>query len=266
MSKRKKVQQIEKEPVAAATASDSVNSSRSSTLDDKTNVQKSQAQGLHKDNEKGRHFWYVVYPESAPDDWIERLTNTGLAFCVSPLHDKDTNADGSKKKAHWHVIISWGNTTTYRNAKGLCDMLNCPFPQMLKRANGAYRYHQHLDNPEKYQYTESSKTYNGWERPLETCDIDRIMDEIRLMVLLEDCMEYGELCSICAQWGPEYSEVVKKHTMFFGAICRSYRHSPLKNLKRALPEFKSEAEQERIRELIEKYNDYQGEKSDESDY
>lgn len=84
---------------------------------------------LSNKKDKGRHFWYVVYPDSAPKDWIERLKSTGLAFCISPLHDKDTNPDGTKKKAHWHVIVSWPNTTTYSAALKLAeDILKCPRP------------------------------------------------------------------------------------------------------------------------------------------
>ena len=93
-----------------------------------------------QDNLKGRHFSYVIYPDSAPADWIEQLKNIGLAFVVSPLHNRDINADGTKKKDHWHIIVSWGNTTTYRAAKGLCNILNCPIPQMLRNCNGMYRY------------------------------------------------------------------------------------------------------------------------------
>ena len=49
---------------------------------------------------KKRNWAFVLYPESAPEDWRERLQQTGLQCCVSPLHDKDVNDTGGPKKAH----------------------------------------------------------------------------------------------------------------------------------------------------------------------
>ena len=56
---------------------------------------------------KARHWAMVVYPESAPENWIDIINETHLQFAISPLHNKDTNPDGEIKKSHWHVILSW---------------------------------------------------------------------------------------------------------------------------------------------------------------
>ena len=39
-------------------------------------------------NIKKRNWAFVLYPESAPADWLERLQATGLPGAISPLHDK----------------------------------------------------------------------------------------------------------------------------------------------------------------------------------
>ena len=52
-------------------------------------------------NEKAkrtRHFATVVYPESAPMDWIERLDAYHVATLISPLHDKDVNPVWGEEK------------------------------------------------------------------------------------------------------------------------------------------------------------------------
>lgn len=211
------------------------------------------------DSKKSRHFWFVVYPTeqylrehfpdceydgssgwgTAPDDWIERLRMTGLAFNVSPLHLFDKNPDGSPKKPHWHVIVSWANTTTYRSARALCDVLNCPRPLLLSAVVGAYRYHQHRDNPEKYQYVEPSVSYNGWEVPLDSTEVKRIKKELKHLVLLEDIREYAELLIVCDEMGDEYFDVASNNTFFCDKLCSSYRHNPIKVLMRfikTLPE------------------------------
>ena len=47
-----------------------------------------------------RNFATIVYPESAPENWKSILENEIVPALISPLHDKDINADGEKKKAH----------------------------------------------------------------------------------------------------------------------------------------------------------------------
>lgn len=238
-----------------------------SSLKDNLNQQDNiTAEEKAQDALKGRHFAYVVYPESAPEDWREQLVQTGLAFVVSPLHDKDENPDGTPKKPHWHLIVSWGNSTTYRSARALCDtVLNCPRPQILKNPNGMYRYLTHKDNPEKYQYTEQPKTYNGWTKPLTNEDVSALMNEIRRMMYLEDCREYGELCSVCAMKGAEYLEVVQNKTLFFGKLCDSLRNSYGRTMMRfynELAELGTPEEQEKILAYIREY-EYQKQKQEE---
>lgn len=251
-SKEPKEKTVEKKPLDGGTPKDSIDSTNSSTINSTTKVLKNQQISEEQDKLKGRHFAYVVYPESAPSDWVEQLKQTGLTFVVSPLHDKDINADDTPKKAHYHVIVSWGNNTTYRSARGLCDMLNCPMPQLLKNCNGMYRYLTHKDNPEKYQYTEQPKCYNGWVRPLDSVDVSNLKAEIWRMVYTEDCREYGELLMVCEQRGSEYFEVASNHTLFFKAVCDGYRHNPMRTLMRKY-ETARDDEKEIIGKLLSEY-------------
>lgn len=187
---------------------------------------------------KYRHWWYVVYPESAPSDWIEQLVNRGLQFCVSPLHDKDVNPDGSVKKEHYHVIVSWGNTTTYATANALSkEVFNGPHPQYLNNVNGAYRYLRHLDNPEKYQYEELPICYNGWEKPIAKDEITKIKREIIAMIMLENIVSYGELLAYCQSLSAEFADVAINNTVFCNGLCSSYRfeaYAMLSRFKKAL--------------------------------
>lgn len=228
-----------------------------------------------QDELKGRHFTAVVYPSEkwvkehvpdceydgssgwgdAPDDWIEQLQNTGLSFVVSPLHYKDENPDGTMKKPHWHIIISWSNTTTYRSARALTEnILHCPLPQLLKAVNGMYRYLTHADNPEKHQYNkpdEKPRCYNGWQRPLDDNDVIELKRKIRLLIYTEDCEEYGELLSVCATLENEYFDVASRNTFFFDKLCSSYRHNPIKCLKRVFDELAITGDDEKQQQVLE---------------
>lgn len=264
------VEDITEKPSGAATpegSSLSPHFEKSLGIKSNMDLQKKQDSGASdkQDALKGRHFAYVVYPESAPADWIEQLQQTGLSFVVSPLHDKDVDPTGTLKKPHYHVIISWGNTTTYRAARGLCDKIRCPRPQMLKSPNAMYRYMQHLDNPDKYQYTNIPTTYNGWVRPLNAADVVQLKREIWGMVYTQDCQEYGELLMVCAEHGSEYFDVASSHTIFFSKICDGYRHSPIRTLKRRYNMLDDGLEKEQVYEVLLKYTGVDNEEQERTD-
>ena len=44
-----------------------------------------------------RNWVFVLYPDSAPENWREQLREMLVPGFVSPLHDKDVNADGDRK-------------------------------------------------------------------------------------------------------------------------------------------------------------------------
>lgn len=116
-------------------------------------------------NVKKRAWALVCYPDSLPSDWLDFLQSTGLEVAISPLHDKDFNADNTPKKPHFHIIIVYQNPTTFKNVEeNICAYLNCPIPQPLESVKGYYRYLTHLDNPEKHQYNQNEIiTLNGFD-------------------------------------------------------------------------------------------------------
>ncbi|MFR2463806.1 MAG: replication protein [Streptococcus salivarius] len=64
--------------------------------------------------DKARYFTFLLYPESIPADWKQRLELIGVPIAISPLHDKDkSDVDGQTyKKAHYHVIYVARNPVT----------------------------------------------------------------------------------------------------------------------------------------------------------
>ena len=74
-------------------------------------------------NVKKRNWAFTAWPDSLPQDWKERLEQTGLPVAISPIHDKDVNPDGTPKKAHYHVMLFYSGTTSYNVVKLLTDSL-----------------------------------------------------------------------------------------------------------------------------------------------
>lgn len=151
---------------------------------------------------KGRNWAFVVYPESLPSNWEEIITETGLPMVFSPLHDKDVNPTGETKKPHYHVICYYENSTTSRAVKeNVTDKLNGTIPIKLESMTGMYRYHLHLDNPEKYQYDDRDrKFFNGFDvnkvDSLTYTEISKFLQEIQKLIITEHIMEYADLLDI----------------------------------------------------------------------
>ena len=148
--------------------------------------------------QKGKCWGSVGYPESLPSDWLEQLRETGLQIAISPLHNKDKNPDGEIKKEHYHIIFNYDGPTTYNNVKKLCDKLNMTNPIKLESLRGMYRYHIHLDNPEKHQYDDRDRILlNGFDvssvNELTKTEIDKKLREIYQFINDNDITEYCDL-------------------------------------------------------------------------
>lgn len=106
-------------------------------------------------DERIRNWTFLVYPESAPQNWRDVLDDLHIPWVESPLHNKDDNADGEQKKEHWHILLLFEGKKSYEQVKEITDKLNATIPQKVASAKGLVRYMAHLDNPEKYQYDRS---------------------------------------------------------------------------------------------------------------
>ncbi len=108
---------------------------------------------MEKNKDKRVRNWtFIVYPESAPADWVDKIRGMCIPAFISPLHDKDINADGTPKKPHHHVMLMFQGKKSFEQIVDIISYFNCPIPQAVNDARGMARYFCHLDNPEKYQY------------------------------------------------------------------------------------------------------------------
>lgn len=99
-----------------------------------------------------RNFATVVYPESAPENWIDVLSDFHIPAFISPLHDADINPTGEKKKEHYHVMIMYEGKKSKEQAMEIIDTICGVGCEVVASIRGYARYLCHLDNPEKAQY------------------------------------------------------------------------------------------------------------------
>lgn len=185
-------------------------------------------------NTKSRYWAFVLYPESAPDDWQDVLIQTGLPIIISPLHDKDKNADGSQKKAHYHVILIYPNTTTFNSIKRITDSLNQPHPQYINALRGYYNYLTHKDNPEKFQYNENDiKSFNGFHKDdyfqLNPSDENEIYSKLENIIIEHEIKEFYHLI-IFLKYENLIDELnfIRRHTIYFKEFINSYRYASIR--------------------------------------
>lgn len=179
---------------------------------------------------KKRNWAFVMYPESMPDNWKEIFGLSGLQIAVSPLHDKDLNADAEEKKPHYHVIVVYGNTTTYNNVLHFTKQLNATIPQALESVRGYYRYFTHKDNPEKHQYDEKDiQTFGGFDIlefvELTKTEVNKLISELTYIIRDNDIFEYSDLIFYCLDNQlNDYFAVASNHTLYFCNLLNSLRN------------------------------------------
>lgn len=179
--------------------------------------------------EKERYWTFIVYPESLPEDWKEILQQTGLQIAISPLHNKDLNADGEIKKPHYHILLFFNGPTTYSRVEKITKMVNGTIPKRVISAIGMIRYLTHKDNPEKAQYDERDiTTING----LDIDDVQGMTMSMELELkkgIIQLCRvkkitEYASLINyLIKEDMRDMFKIASSNTMFFNSYLKSMK-------------------------------------------
>lgn len=182
---------------------------------------------------KKRNWAFVVYPESLPSDWIDKLKLKGTSCAISPLHDRDINPTGEVKKPHYHIILSFGSPTTYNNVKAFSDDFNGTIPIPLESVVGYYRYLTHKDNPEKAQYNEEEiKLYNGFD-PVELMtesEVTNLIKQIIMVIKLNNLVEWEDLVDYLLEHDMhDHLVALQKHSFFISLYIKSKRYRAFSN-------------------------------------
>lgn len=180
---------------------------------------------------KGRIWALLVYPESAPEGWRERLKQSGVQGFISPLHDKDIKEETEEeKKKHWHVGLVFSGPTSLSAVSEMAKQLNSPAPQRMRDVKGLYDYFSHKNNPEKYQYDEAEiECFNGFDiskyvTSKSTGERLELRRSINALIKKEDICEYCDLIDRLEEIGDvDMLEVAMSSTIHFNTLLTSRR-------------------------------------------
>lgn len=198
-------------------------------------------------SERSQYFTCLVYPESAPEDWLDIIKAEHVRCLISPLHDRDFLKDGSPEKPHRHVIACYDSLKSENQAKAFFYKFGGVVPPgelFLVHSQRSYaRYLCHLDetDPRKHLYDTSDVIVIG---DLDYQDIissvqddDRIINEILDIIEDNDLIFLTDLTDILrfdSRYKDHFRTLYKKSTVFFRDILKSREY---KNRIMALSDF-----------------------------
>ena len=195
-------------------------------------------------------FRAIVYPESAPEGWWERLKELCECAC-SPLHDKDKwnhpspekvycetgeiipagalyNV-GDPKKPHWHIICIFDTPMHLEKATKLIQSITKgPVVKICGTLKGAYEYFLHINDPEKYQGYEKDEIRRSAGFHIEPNSVEKahIYQDI-CKVIVED--EIDSRTELIRRFGdkPDYIAQMKSGAFISGLITENWmKHNP----------------------------------------
>lgn len=183
-----------------------------------------------------RNWSTIIYPRQSeddettcPDNWADILGELGLKIAVSPLHDKDVNGDGSKKKPHRHLVVAFEGVKTRKQAEEVFSRIGGVGAEAVNSLYGMTRYLTHMDNPEKAQYsTVDVLTFGGFEyRRYANSKEDEEkqqmsqMGEIFNIVEDKQLYNFSDLAEYLMFERPELFICMRKNSYFFACFLKS---------------------------------------------
>lgn len=94
----------------------------------------------------------IIYPESAPADFLDKMKDLKVSFLLSPLHNSDINKDGTVKKAHYHAMFYFDSLKSRNQVSFMFEQFCGVGAECVQSATNYARYLCHLDDPDKAQY------------------------------------------------------------------------------------------------------------------
>lgn len=177
---------------------------------------------------KIRYGAFLVYPDSAPEDWKQILKDSHGSFAISPLHEP-----GDGEKPHYHVIYKHGSPVTIE-ALASCIPAAVPANGLVEPVTAPRNYQRyliHLDDPDKQQFSGSEciEVLNGFPldltRDYSKAELLAFRHKIQALIREFDIFEYADLLDYLADAGEvDLHDYAFNHTIAFNTYLSSRRY------------------------------------------
>lgn len=181
--------------------------------------------------DKRSTMWtFLIYQESAPDNYLQILEENMVPFILSPWHDKDIdNKTGEFKKAHKHGALFFDSLKSYSQVSDLISStLNAPqHVEVVMSPTGLFDYFTHAQNPDKTPYNvediESGAGFN-LDKFLLAQQQDFFLGKVIDTIEEENIQEFGDLVIFARQNHPHLLKLVMDKAFFFSKYMDSRRY------------------------------------------
>lgn len=185
---------------------------------------------------KARNWTAILRPDADewPDDWLQRLEDTGLRIAVSPLHDKDYKElkDGETEpvlaKPHYHILIMASGPITEKSVLKLTKQFGTnQKPKKVNSVTAMLRYFYHADQENKHKYDPNEIiSLNGLDLDKYLTVSDETMSQIVMTIInfiVDNNIRYYHRLIKWAmnQEEPAFYQAVLKNRNLFSTICTS---------------------------------------------
>jgi plasmid replication protein len=182
--------------------------------------------------DKRSNKWaFLIYQESAPENYLDILEEMHIPFVLSPWHDKDVNkATGEFKKAHKHGVLFFESLKSYTQVSELLtEKLHTPsHVEVVMSPKGMYDYFIHAENPDKTLYNmDEIESGCGFELEqfLITNNNDQFLSTVIDIIEEHNFTEFNNLVRYARVENPSLLNLIIDKTYFFAKYLDSRRHS-----------------------------------------
>jgi len=158
---------------------------------------------------KVRSIAGILYEDSAPANWKERIAELHVMALVSPKHDQDITAEGKHKKDHYHVMIIFDGPKEVNSASELLKEVGCiEYTQSIHSVTSYARYLCHLDDHDKHPYDPKEVLcFGGADYELfcqRSLDKDSALTEMEDYIDLHHVYSFRRFAQYCRQNEPTW--------------------------------------------------------------
>ena len=182
--------------------------------------------------DKRSNKWaFLIYQESAPDNYLDVLEEMHIPFVLSPWHDRDVNKEtGEFKKAHKHGVLFFESLKSYTQVSELLtEKLNTPsHVEVVMSPKGMYDYFIHAENPDKTLYSiDEIESGCGFELEqfLITNNNEEYLSTVIDIIEEHNFTEFNNLVRYARVENPSLLNLIINKTYFFAKYLDSRRYS-----------------------------------------
>lgn len=195
--------------------------------------------------EKRSNKWaFLIYKESAPDNYFNVLEELHVPFVLSPWHDEDIDKKtGQVKKSHKHGAFYFDSLKSYTQVSELvADKLHGPaHVEIIMSPKGMYDYFIHAENPEKTLYNiEDIESGCGFDlNKFLTENNPYLLKQIYEVMRDSQLNEFSDFTDFVAEKHPDLLSFVFDKSYFFKVYLDSKRYN-IEKMKIKLVEDKND--------------------------